>query len=100
VEAGKAIVVNPQLASSLKPWQALMQRRANELPTWTCLDCNPGWNDVHQMAMQDLGMQMEKQNSVAAMQIDRAAELKDAQYRVRDRLVAAVARMLEGVDPS
>jgi hypothetical protein len=100
VEAGTAFVVHGHLVSYFEQWQSLMQRRNGELPTWSCLDCYPGWRDVHQMAMQIHRMQMEKEESVVAMRFDRAGELEYAQYRERDRLVTAVARMLEVTDRS
>jgi hypothetical protein len=100
VKAGSAIVVSPQLARSCERWQALMRHHAGELPLRACLACNPGWSDVHQMAMQDYRRQIEKEDAVRAMQIDEAAELLHAQRRDRNLLVEAVARLLDEVDPS
>jgi hypothetical protein len=60
VKAGTAIVVNPQVAHSYEPWQALMRRQAGELPLWACLDCAPGWSEVHLMAIQDYHRQIDK----------------------------------------
>src|SRR5689334_7963694 len=77
VRAGRAIVVNPQGTQTYEPWQALMRRRSGELPRWACLDCAPGWSEVHEMAIQDYRRQIDKEDAVATRQFDRAAELKD-----------------------
>jgi hypothetical protein len=52
------------------------------------------------LAMQDHRLQMAKEDAIVAMQFDRAAAVRDAQYRERDRLVMAVARMLGEADPT
>jgi hypothetical protein len=96
VEAGHAILVNPHFRCA--SWQALMRRRAGELPPRGCLECSPGWAEVHRMAMQDYRWQFEKEDAVRSMQFDRAAELKDAQYRERELLVVAVGRILDEAD--
>jgi hypothetical protein len=98
VEAGHAILVGPHVGWSYRPWQAIMQGSAGDLPLWACLDCDPGWIEVHRMATQDHRWQMEKEVAVAAMQFDRAAELRDDQYRERERLVTALGQLLGKAD--
>ena len=42
--------------------------------------------------------QVEKEDAIAACQFERAARLRDDQYRELDRWVTAVARMLDEAD--
>jgi hypothetical protein len=102
VDAGSAIVVTltPHIGYDYEPWQELMRRRGGVLPRWACLNCSPGWGEVHQMAMQDYRRQMDKIDALGAAQFERATALRDAQYRDRERFVTAVARMLEEANPS
>jgi hypothetical protein len=99
VKAGTAIIVDPQVAQSYEPWQPHMWRHAGALPLWGCLYCAPSWSDVHLMAVKDDQRQIDKEDAIAERHFDRAEELRDAQYRDRDSLVAAVARMLDEADP-
>jgi hypothetical protein len=98
MEAGTAIVVAPEMARFDEPWRALMRRRAGDLPAWACLDCAPGWSEVRQMATRDIRWQAEKEDAVATFQFERAARVRDDQYRERERRVAAVVRLLDEAD--
>lgn len=100
VNAGRAIPVSLLTGHSYEPWQALMEHRAGDLPPRACLDCNPGWGDVCEMAMQDFRRQQDKEDAIVAQQFDRAAAVRDAQYLDRGRFVAEVARMLGESDPT
>ena len=97
VAAGGAIVAVPELLPSYEPWRAL-RRRAGKLPAWACLDCAPGWSEVYQLVERTDRRQVEKEESLAAGQFERAARLRDDQYRELDRWVKAVARMLNEAD--
>ena len=92
VEAGRAIVATP--AFDCESWQSLMLRRAGILPAWVCLACAPGWSQVHDLAMQDYRWELEKEAAVAAADFVSAVKLRDRQHSQRERLVAAVARMI------
>lgn len=59
-------------------------------PSWVCLQCQSGWLEVHELAIQDFQLQLDKEKAVANIQFETAARLRDAQVEVRKRLLSMI----------
>jgi hypothetical protein len=82
IEAGSAILCSVSPANILGP-------------PWICLQCAPGWVEVHHLAMQDYQLQMDKEQAVILKNFELAAEHRDAQERLRKQLSPIVAELLK-----
>ena len=59
-------------------------------PPWVCLDCSPGWSEVHRLAMQEWQSQLAKEESLAAKDFEKAAWYRDLQGELGRRLSSVV----------
>lgn len=63
------------------------------LPDWACLDCEPGWADVHRLALQDEELQAAKEAAIDSRDFEAASAYRDRQDKLDDRIVEAVRRL-------
>jgi hypothetical protein len=60
-------------------------------PGWICLNCQPGWSSVHQLALQEEECQIRLEASVANMDFQTAASWRDrmaaVNQEIRGRLI-------------
>lgn len=69
----------------------------SRLPTWACLDCNPRWNDLHRLAVQELELEHAKWTAFDAGDFDNAVAILKDQERLElehSREVWALLRVL------
>jgi hypothetical protein len=59
-------------------------------PDWACLDCEPGWVDVHNLALEEEELQEAKGRALASGGVDAAWECLKRQDAINDRIVQCV----------
>ena len=62
-------------------------------PPWVCLRCSPRWSEVHELAMQDWQWQLAKEQAVASTNFCTAAQYRDNQQALRQRLRTLVSEL-------
>jgi hypothetical protein len=62
-------------------------------PDWACLDCEPGWAEVHNLALEEQELQEVKEQAVASSDFDAASAFFNRQDEINDRIVQAVRRL-------
>ena len=67
-----------------------------EGPPWVCLQCAPGWSEVHRLAMQDWEWQLAKEDAITSKDFEKAAQYRDSQDELRRRLSRLVNELLNG----
>lgn len=69
-------------------------------PTWVCLDCQPGWCEVHQLALEEEEHQIRVEESLAAVDFDTAVKWRDQRHdvhrRIQERLIQLGVKQPEG----
>jgi hypothetical protein len=70
-------------------------RYGPEGPPWVCLDCAPGWSEVHRLATQEWEWQLAKEEAVASTEFEKAAWSRNTQDELRRRLSAVVEELLK-----
>ena len=73
----------------------LGSRFGEDGPPWVCLQCAPGWSEVHRLATQEWEWQLAKEAAVAAKEFEKAAWYRDSQLELRQRMSAVVAELLK-----
>ena len=63
-------------------------------PPWVCLQCEPKWSEVHHLALQELELQIEKENAIVAADFEKAAQCRDRQTAVRRQTVILLDELL------
>jgi hypothetical protein len=48
-------------------------------PSWVCLKCGPKWSEIHNLAMQDYGLQVEKAKAIVANDSEKEERCRDVQ---------------------
>lgn len=64
-------------------------------PPWVCVQCAPGWVDVHRIAMQVYQLQMDKEEAILRKNFELAAEHRDAQVTLREQISPIIAELLK-----
>jgi hypothetical protein len=64
------------------------------LPTWACLDCAPGWVELHRLALVDAEILTAKDAAVSSRDFEKAAALWDVAQRLKQAHAADVERLL------
>jgi hypothetical protein len=82
IEAGKAILASISATGDLGP-------------PWVCLQCRPGWTDVHRLAMHDYQLQLDKEEAIRNENFETAATRRDAQIPVRQQLSSILHKLLK-----
>jgi hypothetical protein len=68
-------------------------RRCSECPEWACLDCEPGWAEVHHLGLEEEKLQDAKNVAVQSCDFEAAATLYNRQDEINDRIVERVRRL-------
>jgi hypothetical protein len=55
-------------------------------PPWACLECAPKWSEVHDLAMQDYELQLEKAKAIESQDFEKAARCLRSQEKLRSQL--------------
>jgi hypothetical protein len=63
------------------------------MPEWACLDCDPGWVEVHRLALEG-ELQDAKMVAVAAGDFEAAASASDREDEINDQIVERVRRFI------
>jgi hypothetical protein len=71
--------------------------RQPHLPTWACLDCAPGWVELHQLAVSEWEIETAKFAAVEALEFEKAAALLHDQERLEHAHTADFNRLLRGL---
>ncbi len=67
-----------------------------KVPAWVCLTCDPRWEDVQRLSLQEYQWQTAKEEAVASEDYETAIRLRDSQRDLRPRLMALVEDLLGG----
>ena len=62
-------------------------------PLWVCLQCSPRWSDVHQLALRKHELQVEKENAIISLDLDKAAKCRNEQTNVRRELIILLDKL-------
>ena len=62
-------------------------------PDWACLDCEPGWLDVHKLALEEQGQYEAMERAITSHDFYEAIECLHRQDEVNDRIVQRVKRL-------
>ncbi len=62
-------------------------------PPWVCLQCAPGWSEVHRLAMQEWEWQLAKEAAVAATEFEKAAWYRDCRDELWQRMMAVIEEL-------
>ncbi len=65
----------------------LAARHGRTGPAWVCLDCAPGWSEVHRLATQEWQWQLAKEHAVTAADFEKAAWYREPPVRTRPAIV-------------
>lgn len=63
------------------------------VPDWACLDCEPGWAEVHRLALQDEDVWSAKEEAVHSQDFATAFDYLKQQDEITDRIVEVVHRL-------
>lgn len=63
------------------------------VPEWACLDCEPGWAEVHHLGLEEKKLQDAKSVAVESCDFEAAAALYNRQDEINDRIVERVRRL-------
>jgi hypothetical protein len=86
VEAGRVILGGRKRGMVKKPDQSL------DVPEWACIDCQPGWAEVHRMAVEADELEQAKERAIEAHDFELAARLLHRQDEIDDRISELVRR--------
>ena len=65
------------------------------VPDWACPRCQPGWFEVHQLAVRDCQLQIAKEDAIAAHDFNKARQMRDLQFDFRPKLNVMVEELLK-----
>ena len=83
-----------QKEEDVRSGKAILAARDNAGgPPWVCLQCTPGWAEVHRLAMQEWEWQLAKEAAVAATEFEKAAWYRDCQDELWQRMMAVVEEL-------
>jgi hypothetical protein len=83
-----------QKEEDVRSGKAILAARDNAGgPPWVCLQCAPGWAEVHRLAMQEWEWQLAKETAVAAAEFEKAAWYRDCQDELWQRMMAVVEEL-------
>jgi hypothetical protein len=72
----------------------LASRSYGQGPPWVCLQCEPKWSEVHDLALQDHEREVAKMKAVTSQDFDQAAKHRDAQMELLGRLHLLIEELL------
>ncbi len=62
-------------------------------PDWACLDCEPGWAEVHELALEEERLQKAKERALELIDVDAAWTYIGWQDEINDRILQTVRRL-------
>jgi hypothetical protein len=65
-----------------------------DAPGWACLHCQPGWLNVHRMAVEVDELQLAKEKAIQAHEFEEAAAILNRQDGIDDRLTELARRLI------
>jgi hypothetical protein len=68
-------------------------------PDWACIDCEPGWAEVHQLALEEEKLQDAKDEAVRSSDFESAAAFLDRQDEINDKIVLKVRQLTSPAQP-
>jgi hypothetical protein len=100
VEAGRAILGRWRRDSArLIPGTVDDLHQTLEVPEWVCLNCQPGWADIHRLAIKVDELQLAKEQALEAHEFELAAAYLNQQQKIDDRITESVRELKDG-EPS
>jgi hypothetical protein len=68
-----------------------------KVPAWVCFACEPRWEDVQRLSLQEYQLQTAKEEAVAWWEdSETCIRFRDAQHDLQRRLMTLVEDLLEG----
>jgi hypothetical protein len=62
-------------------------------PDWACLDCEPGWLDVHRLALEEQEQHEAMERALASLDAEAIWECLNRKDAINDRIVQRVRRL-------
>ena len=76
----------------------LVPRIVDDGPPWVCLQCAPGWSEVHRLAMEDSEWQRVKEQAIGSQDFEKATRCRDTQDELCRKLFSLLAELLKSKD--
>jgi hypothetical protein len=93
-EAGQ-VILGSRHESGVRFGRSVPRRHPQVLgaPDWACLDCEPGWAEVHDLAIEEEKLQEAKAGALQACNLEAAWAYFGRQDEINDRIVERVRRL-------
>jgi hypothetical protein len=63
-------------------------------PAWACLDCEPGWQEIHDLVIDEQQFNARKKDAVAKQDFENASKLRDEANRAKDKRFEVIREVL------
>ena len=103
IYSGYKMIGTPLMDRFSRPWregidgvQALLggMEELPEAAAWTCLDCYPGWLEVHGLALEEEEFQEALERSLVSPDFEQAAMSRDRRNAASKRIRERIAELL------